>query len=311
MVRNKAELLSITGFLLFLLLPRYASPLVQFDPKRAFEHVKVLADRIGPRIAGTVGERKAGDYIASTFAKFGYDVRFQGPIVLNPVKRHTWNIIARRKHNVCKHRFRIVVGAHYDSTFKDRGSPGANDNASGVAIILEVARVLANVEFPFEIEFVAFGGEESVDGNLNHHHYGSRFYVQQYLANRLKELRIVGMISVDMIGVGSEFYARTLGLADPYLVNKVLKSSRELGIPMRKKVGGPWSDHEPFEKVGIPSVWIHRRPDPNYHTRDDRPEKVRLPHLRDTGLVLLHTLLSLTEEDLNMMAQETGGGASR
>jgi len=66
-----------------------------------------------------------------------------------------------------------VVGAHYDSINKHGGSPGANDNASGVGVILEAARVLKRADLPYVVEFVAFGAEESVDGNLAHQHYGS------------------------------------------------------------------------------------------------------------------------------------------
>lgn len=163
--------------------------------------------------------------------------------------------------------------------------------------MLEVARVIANLDLPYTLEFVAFGAEESVDGI---------YYVETYLKNRPHEVPIVGMISIDMIGVGSRFYVCTLGLASPYLRDKALTSAKMLGIPVGIITGKPWSDHEPFEKAGIPSVWFHRRRDSAYHTRRDQPKNIQLSHLRTAAAaVVIHLLISLDEQDLQQLARQT------
>jgi hypothetical protein len=274
-----------------------------FTADNAFAHLQYLAQQIGPRIAGTETEAQAAHYIEEQFRKSGYVVHLQGNIYLPPVKRLTQNVIATKESVPASAKYKIVVGAHYDSIFKDGGSPGANDNASGVGVMLEVARILANVELPYALEFVAFGAEESVDGIPEHHHYGSNHYVAAHLKNKTPSLPIVGMISIDMIGVGSNFYARTLGVADPFLRDKTLASSKALGIPMETLVGKPWSDHEAFEKAGIPSVWFHRRRDPAYHTRRDRPKNVQHAHLQTAGMVVIHLLIALREADLEELAR--------
>jgi len=282
--------------------------LSQFDANRAFVHIVYLATHIGPRVAGTKEERAAAAYIADQFQKYGYRVSYQKDIPLPPVGRKTQNIIATKKPLLTSAKYKIVVGAHYDSISK-KGvlSPGANDNASGVGVMLEIARVLANVELPYVLEFVAFGAEESVDGIFEHHHYGSNYYVATYLKNKFRSTPIVGMISIDMIGVGENFYACTLGLADPFLVRKALASAKRLGISMGTwGKGKRWSDHEAFEEAGIPSVWFHRRKDPAYHTARDLPDNIKQQNLQIAGRLVLHMLLSLSSHDLEKLTNLAG-----
>lgn len=313
----------------------------RFDPERAFADVEHLAGVIGPRIGGTASERVAADYIAARLEAMGYAVRRQSGIPILPVGRETENVIATFPERGAGslpeegvERVRVVFGAHYDSIHKPgrRGSggtssPGANDNGSGVAVMLEVARVLkelseSGLRLPYSLEFVAFGAEESVDGNLHHHHYGSDYYVATYRQEQEEaggqsgsvaadpvtpSPPIVGMISMDMIGVGPRFYARTQGVASPFLVEKTLRSAWQLGIPMRKMVTPePWSDHVAFEQAGIPSVWFSRRRDPDYHSAGDRPENVRWAHLKSAGQAALHLLLSLQDEDVAAMGRTAG-----
>jgi hypothetical protein len=282
--------------------------LAQFDANRAFAHIVYLATHIGPRVAGTKGERVAAAYIADQFQKYGYRWNYQKDIPLPPLRRVSQNIIAIKEPLLTSAKYKIVVGAHYDSISK-RGtrSPGANDNASGVGVMLEVARVLANVELPYVLEFVAFGAEESVDGIFEHHHYGSNYYVATYLKNKPRSTPIVGMISIDMIGVGENFYACTLGRADPFLVKKALASAKQLGISIGIwGKGKPWSDHEAFEEAGIPSVWFHRRKDPAYHTARDLPGNIKRQNLQIAGRLVLHMLLSLSTHDLEKLAHLAG-----
>ncbi len=68
----------------------------------------------------------------------------------------------------------IVIGAHIDTVAV---SPGGNDNASGVAVVLELARDLRDADIVATVQFVVFGAEEMTDSNADHHHYGSRQFV--------------------------------------------------------------------------------------------------------------------------------------
>lgn len=266
-----------------------------FDAERAFAHMLHLAEAIGPRAGGTPAERQAAEYIAECFRQYGYSVRFQEGILIPPVGRFTQNVIASKPS---PEPYRLVVGAHADSLDVPGGSPGANDNAAGVGVMLEAARVLASASLPYWLEFVAFGAEETPDGNLEHHHYGSNAYVAAYLRGEMPGPPIVGMVSLDLIGVGTLFLARSMGKAPPTLQKQALLSARRLGLPLHPRGSGPWSDHEAFEEAGIPSVWFQRLWDPDQHTARDRPANVRREHLQSTGKLLLHLLLTLKPQEL-------------
>ncbi len=157
---------------------------------------------------------------------------------------------------------RLVVGGHYDSV---EGSPGANDNASGVAAALEVARLLRDEQPPVAVEIVAFGAEEP---GL----YGSRFYVD---TSRLAS--VAGMVNLDMVGVGDRLLiGNTTG--DTRLVDAAVEVARRLGIPAtRTRLGA--SDHTSFERAGVPAVFLHWTDDPRYHSSQDTPEHVQADRL--------------------------------
>ncbi len=152
--------------------------MARIDVAAAMATVEHLAGTIGPREATGTAYRQAADYLADRFSAAGYVVRRQAvrvPAGLSWGVRvpagMTWNVIATptdfdpaRPHR--------VVGAHLDTVPQ---APGAEDNASGVAVLLEVARVVAGPDR--QIAFVAFGAEEPRGSGDARHHYGSRAYV--------------------------------------------------------------------------------------------------------------------------------------
>lgn len=145
----------------------------------------------------------------------------------------------------------VVVGGHLDSV---PGSPGANDNASGVATMLEAARLLAGVPTARTIHFVAFGGEEI--GLV-----GSDFYV------RNRRSPVVGMINLDMVGNGPALLlANSAGAGG--LLEAAARAAGRLDIPVQRVRFGS-SDHVSFERAGVPVVFIHTGDDGVYHTPMD------------------------------------------
>jgi len=165
---------------------------------------------------------------------------------------------------------RLVVGAHLDSV---EGSPGANDNASGVAAILEAARVLRAERTPAGLEFVAFDAEEL---GL----YGSQAYVR---SERIRG--VVGMVNLDMVGVGERFLVGNTG-PDDRLVEITLEAARRVGVRLeRGRLGS--SDHVPFEQAAKPAAFLHRPEDPRYHSPQDTPEWVRPEFLEQAVRVVV------------------------
>ncbi|HZU06140.1 MAG TPA: M28 family metallopeptidase [Chloroflexota bacterium] len=172
----------------------------------------------------------------------------------------------------------VVVGGHFDSV---PAGPGANDNASGTATVLELARVMASRDYPYTLYFVAFGAEEI---GLR----GSQYFVSTLAPEARQALR--AMVNLDMVGVGDE--QRLAGSRE--LVELGRAVAETLGIA-RLQVSsgasaGASSDHESFQRVGVPVLFVHRMPDPNYHSPGDRAEHVEPQYLALAGQLVLGVL---------------------
>ncbi len=167
----------------------------------------------------------------------------------------------------------IVFGAHYDSV---HNSPGADDNGSGVAIVLELARVLAQANRPETLVFIGFDAEEP--GLI-----GSQRYVYQ-LSNQERR-RIKVMLDFDELGT-AENRLDISGTTD--WVNRAVAIGQRLGAnPRANNLGG--SDHDSFLRAGIPALFFYRE-DLLFHTPQDTPDRVRAETLQSVGRIALELL---------------------
>jgi aminopeptidase YwaD len=177
----------------------------------------------------------------------------------------------------------VVVGGHFDSV---SAGPGANDNASGTAVTLELARYYAERAYPYTLYFVAFGAEEI--GLL-----GSRHFVDALSESARHDLR--AMINLDMVGVGDQ--QRLTGSSE--LVDLARDVADAMALPRyttgRGSAGGG-SDHASFERVGVPVLFIYRGTDPNYHSPRDRAEYVDPASLAIAGQLAIGVLDRLAAE---------------
>lgn len=173
----------------------------------------------------------------------------------------------------------VVIGAHYDTV---PNVPGANDNASGTAVILTMAQALSGRTLPFTVRFIAFGSEEL--GLL-----GSRAYVDSLSDEELGQL--VAMLNFDALGSGT-----SLGVSgDPDLTDIVVEQGRQQGIDVEVSPGlpGSSSDHASFASVGIPVIMFFSNDSSRIHTPQDTLEFINpdLPGRSATlGLDLLEVM---------------------
>jgi aminopeptidase YwaD len=170
----------------------------------------------------------------------------------------------------------IIIGGHYDSV---PAGPGANDNASGTAVVLELARVLA-AERRAEIRFVAFGAEEI--GLV-----GSRYYAEHMPAEDRR--RTLMMLNLDMLAVGP---ALAIGGSDD-LAARAIAIAEQLGVRQVARLRGgnaTGSDHASFIAAGIPALFINRPDDPRYHTAQDQAEHVQPEALQIAGDICLRLI---------------------
>jgi hypothetical protein len=159
-----------------------------------------------------------------------------------------------------------VVGAHYDSV----NNPGADDNASGTAAVMEIARVLSSYEFDATLRFVAFDREEQ---GLK----GSYAYVAAHSSDH-----ILGMVNLDMIAynpIGSSYNTVALfdrvsgGSMKPNLAAAIASYAPGITSVDAGQIWG--SDHSPFEEAGFDAALIieyNHSSNPNYHRATDAVE---------------------------------------
>lgn len=166
----------------------------------------------------------------------------------------------------------VLLGAHYDSV---AGSPGANDNASGTAVVLGIARNAASTPLARQTWFVAFDGEE--DGL-----HGSRAFVKATEPPFLQGLK--GMLNFDMVGVNNQL---RVGGTQPLTA---LAQTVNLGVTTFGSRGG--SDHASFASAGVPVLFFYRGQEPNYHSPNDKQVDPRLlDQTIQAGLEIVQRLL--------------------
>jgi Zn-dependent M28 family amino/carboxypeptidase len=256
-----------------------------FSASRALAHIRYLSETIGVRPAGSASEKLAAQYILVQFRAVGYQPVYES-FPLPPSKRSSSNVIATLPASAPSKGV-VVLGAHYDSKSP---SPGADDNGTGVGVLLELARVLRAEPLPFTVKLVAFGSEEMIGHNKDHHHYGSRACARRHAPRYSGDWPIVGMISIDMVGKGSTLHVRSLGLGSDVLVRECLRSAKALGVAASySRDPSGWSDHEAFEKAGLAVAWLERLPSPGYHTKGDTMAGIKPEYLAQAGQIVLHT----------------------
>jgi Zn-dependent M28 family amino/carboxypeptidase len=170
------------------------------------------------------------------------------------------------------------VGAHLDTV---AAAPGAEDNASGVAVLLELARLAGAEGTRLPTVLVAFGAEEPRGPGDDLHHFGSRAFVQRMSAPQRRGLR--GMVSLDRVGVGGRVPVCTGPLSGPRVRDALLAVARRLEIPTGSCGVNTSSDHWSFEHDGHPVARLGSTPYAGYHSAGDVPSVVGGDQLARVG----------------------------
>lgn len=167
-----------------------AGMVAEVDRNYLIAYVAAL-ESFGTRYASTAACEAAGTEIGEWFRTFGLPTEFEYFQFGTPTPVTTSNVIATLPGRVDPSRI-VIVSAHYDSKSGEphAPAPGADDNASGTAVVAELARVMRNHPFDFTVKFIAWGAEER--GLV-----GSRHHAQ---AARRRDDRIIATIVADMVG---------------------------------------------------------------------------------------------------------------
>lgn len=232
------------------------SPAPSTAGESAAAHVAYLSEQIGPRVAGTAGELQASAYAFSQLQRLG----------LTPVMRpfeytrtangttttiRSQNVTALLKGESARE---IIVVAHIDSVAKGRG---ADDNASSVGVLLEVAERLQEARLPYSVRFLIVGAEEQ---GLR----GSRAYVAAMTDAEVANTQLV--INLDSLLAGDLMYVYGEGNQGAASREDAIKWATDAGLKLQTQNGlnpeypagttGDWSDHAPFKARGISYAYL-------------------------------------------------------
>ncbi len=257
-------------------------PSVHFDGQRAYQDVLAQV-AFGPRIPDSQAHTATVNYIQNELVQVGWKVEIQNT---------TWrgfgilNIIASRSNQPPQ----IILGAHYDSRLlADRDSgpgrnapvPGADDGASGVAVLLEMARDLPPDTIPTWLVF--FDAEDNGDLFGREWIMGSRAFIAKLTYPPR------AAIIVDMVG-DADLNIYIERNSTPSLVTEIWNQASKLGYGHSFIQSDRYSmldDHTPFLQAGIPAVDIIDFDYPYWHTAADTPDKVSPKSLKIVGETLL------------------------
>jgi hypothetical protein len=241
-----------------------------FDGGKAKNWTRAIS-QVGQRPAGGPHERQAGAMVHRRFNRLGYDVRVQRFEL--PGGGTSRNVVARTPGPL-----RVIVVAHIDGVY---GTNAANDNASGVGTLLELARNLRGTR---GVRLAALGAEERmVTGSP--YHLGSLRFTRSLSPTVKAGVRLA--LSVDMVGVGTTFHVRGLEATPNRSARRLLRVARALGVRVTYMRDTGQSDHDDLTRGGVPAAWVEWRWDTCWHRPCDRVHRVRPWKLWQAGRVVL------------------------
>ncbi len=273
------------------------------DGDRAYGYLKKIC-AIGPRPAGSAANTRQRQMVAEHWKKLGGKVREQPFNGIDPVSKapvEMANLIGSWSPDRAE---RVLLGVHYDTRpFPDedpdpanRKKPfiGANDGASGVALLMEIAHHLADSPTPWGIDLVLFDGEELVYGGGNDqtgdYFLGSKFFARAYAEGDKAKARYSAGLVLDMVGdrdlaIDREPYSMEFA---PALVRDVWSVAKSLRVSQFRDRQGRavYDDHLPLNNAGIPSIDIIDFDYRYWHTARDLPEHCSGASLAQVGKVV-------------------------
>lgn len=238
----------------------------------------------GPRIPGSEGHARTAQWIENQLETFGWRVgvqsfEYRGVMLENIIAGPDGALDGAP----------IILGAHYDTRpIADRDErrpdapvPGANDGASGVAVLLELARVLDTKEARDNVWLVFFDGEDSGDIDDWEWVVGSSYFAEQL------EMQPQAVIIVDMVGDKDLdiFYERNSNVE---LMVEIWRTAQSLGYTrfIAREKYAMLDDHTPFLRLGFKAVDIIDFDYPYWHTTEDTIDKISAESLEAVGRTL-------------------------
>lgn len=295
---SKEKLKYIILIALFYLVGCGKNSIPRFDGERAYRYLKEQCE-FGPRVPGSVAHDECLKYYVKFFTDLGVKPELQRFTALSYTGSFIpmTNVIVRFKGTGSKG---CILAAHWDSrpwadkdTSKDaQNKPilGANDGASGVAVLMEIANHLKKKKPKYDVTIVLFDGEDyGVEGDYSNYLLGSKYYAKN-LSSPLPNFGILlDMVGDSVLKIYKEGYSVKFA---PALVDTIFSIAKRLNytafIPAVKHY--IIDDHLPLNEIGIPTIDIISFEYKYWHTLEDTPDKCSAKSLEIVGTVVLHLL---------------------
>ncbi|MGD0654883.1 MAG: M28 family peptidase [Thermoguttaceae bacterium] len=272
---------------------------IPFNGGRAYEYLKQLC-AIGPRPSGSPGMEAQQKLLAEHFKKLHGEVEFQRFRTPHPLDNSPVDMANIIVHWHPEKSERILLCAHYDTLpfpLMDKNNPrgvfvGANDNAGGVALLMELAHEMARIDGKYGIDFLFLDGEEFMFVPNGRFFLGSEYFAKNYV-DKPPKYRYHWGVLLDMISDKDlQIYAErySLGWIDTQpVVESIWATAGRLGV--REFIPRPKyeveDDHIMLHKIGkIPCIDIIDFDYPPWHTRADTPDKCSALSLSKVGWVI-------------------------
>lgn len=272
---------------------------IPFDGAQAYGYLKRICE-LGPRPSGSAGMRSQQDLLVKHFEQCGGEVELQEFKVRHPLDGSAVpmaNLIARWNP---ERKQRILLCAHYDTRpfpDQDRWRPrgrfiGANDGASGVALLMELANRLPELQGKLGVDIVLFDGEELVYDETGDYFLGSTHFAREYAANRpgptYRWAVLLDMVADADLRIPQEMNSLRWPESRP-LLEAIWSKARELGVRefVARRGHELRDDHLPLHDIaGIPACDIIDFDYPYWHTEADAPDKCSALSLSKVGWVI-------------------------
>ncbi len=273
-----------------------------FNGDRAYQYLKDQVN-FGPRVPGTPASEKCRDYLYHFFDSLKIAVDSQEFNFFDPYSSkeiRMVNVIASVTPQGTDTRQRVVLMAHYDSrpraehsadpAMQDRPIDGADDGASGVAVLMELGNLFSRVPPSIGVDMVMVDGEDwGKESDHDLYLLGSREFARHDIRDRYKFGIVLDMIGDKDQNIYKEAYSEAYA---PKINNLVFSTAAKLGIStfIDSVKYTIQDDHLSLITAGVPTVDIIDFDYPYWHTVDDTPDKCSGESLANVGRVLAQIL---------------------
>lgn len=296
MLFKKNTLIILPALLLLSFTSTGISQPPEFDSANAFTYLEKQCS-FGPRNPGSEGNRRCLDWLEATLREFGAEVyiqRFEANEALTGIDHKLTNIIGYFPGEggaplmLCAH-WDTRVHANLDPDPVNRTKPiaGANDGASGVAVLLEIARIASDHSPPRDLLIVFFDGEDMGRASMAEEFaLGSKYWASHQVPLPVEEAILLDMIGDGDLEIPIEWYSEKNA---PCLRRQLWEIARKLELPAFVDEPGPavQDDHVRLQRVGIRAVDLIDFDYPYWHTLEDTPDKCSAESLGQVGKVLV------------------------